>query len=275
MKRFIIGFVVLFAMLVLVGVGQVNATDGLTNRYAFNTDASDSAGTNHGTLTNGASVVFDAERGSVLQLDGVNDYVGLGWSNVPGGPTDTSVFTIAAWVKIPSGDVAYANIAGIYGEYTSYWHPETGYTGVKNYFAVNGGSRSGELFYGQTPPGESFDLRSTSIINDGEWHHVAYVQNEGGGSNRKIYIDGTLDVSDNSPEVYGGLAPDLWAIGARLDIGSHRYFKGNIDDVRFYDDALCADDIASLAVPEPSTLVLLFMGVVVLLLFRRKLFYQL
>ena len=249
----------LIAGLVLVfGVGQVNGANILTHRYEFNTDATDSAGTNHGTLTNGASIVVDAERGEVLQLDGVDDYVNLGWSNIPGGPTDTSVFTIAAWVKIPAGDVLFANISGLYGEYTSFRHPDGG-TGVKNYLCIDGiksgVNRSGEVFYGQTPPG-GFNITSTSTVNDGEWHHVAYVQNEGGGPSRKIYIDGILDASDNSPEVYSGLSPDLWAIGARLDIGSLTHFKGHIDDIRFYDNALLEDDIAALAVPEPSTFII-------------------
>ena len=68
MKRLIVR---LLTVVVLVGVGQVEGAINLTYRYAFDTDASDSAGTNHGTLSNGASIVFDSQRGGVLQLDGV------------------------------------------------------------------------------------------------------------------------------------------------------------------------------------------------------------
>jgi concanavalin A-like lectin/glucanase superfamily protein len=238
---------------VFVGVGQVEGAINLTHLYAFDTDASDSAGTNHGTLSNGASIVFDSQRGDVLQLDGVDDYVNLGWSNVPGGPTDTATFTIAAWVKIPAGDVAFANIAPIYGEYVGYQAAG----GSKNYFAVDGIShgvnRSGEVFFSQHPSDAGI-ISSVSTINDGEWHHVAYVQNEPGSSKRKIYIDGTLDKWLDNVETYSGLAPDLWTIGGRLNPGSYRYFQGHLDDVRFYDGALTANEIVSL-IPEPSSLI--------------------
>lgn len=250
---------VLCVVVVLVGVGHVEGAINLTHRYAFDGDASDSAGTNHGTLSNGASIVFDSQRGGVLQLDGVDDFVKLGWSNVPGGPADTSTFTIAAWVKTPPGDPGYQNGA-IYMEATSFFDPDTGYPGGnKNYFGVwglkdNDYDRLGKLLIDQTPGGQHFN--SESVVNDSEWHHVAYVQNEGIGPNCKFYIDGVLDVSYAGTIHYSGLAPDLWGIGGfGMTLGVPHYLKGHLDDVRFYDGALTANEVAALApVPEPSTL---------------------
>ena len=58
-------------VVLLFGVGQVQGAVTLPHQYAFDTDATDSAGANDGTLVNGASIVLDPERGGVLQLDGL------------------------------------------------------------------------------------------------------------------------------------------------------------------------------------------------------------
>ena len=161
-------------------------------------------GTNHGTLSDGAAIVTDPQRGNVLDLDGINDYVSLNRSNVPGGPTDTSVFTIAAWIKIPDGEVIDKKAGGIYGEYrTTYGH-------TKN-FLVAGRLVGFDQYH---PSGGG--LQSVTLVNDGTWHHVAYVQNEPGGFKRTLYIDGTPESYDNAVETYTGEAPNMWAIGARL-----------------------------------------------------------
>jgi len=251
MKRFILGV----AAVVLVGIGQAKAIP-LSHRYTFDTDASDSVGMNHGTLINGASIVLDAERGGVLHLDGVDDYVSLGWSNIPSGPTDTAVFTIAAWVKIPAGVVAFENQGPIYTEFTSYRDPD-GHVGEKNILRLeglkSGFDRSGRVSFTQTPPG-GWRIISDPLVNDGEWHHVAYVQNEPAGFGRKLYIDGVLNVWDDNPEPYTGPAVDSWAIGGLLLPGGQSYLKGHLDDIRFYNDALTANEVAAL-VPETSSII--------------------
>ena len=52
-----------FAIFVVGAEANESAGSILTHHYTFDTDGTDAVGTNHGTLTNGASVVFDAERG--------------------------------------------------------------------------------------------------------------------------------------------------------------------------------------------------------------------
>ena len=182
----------LVVLVVLVGVGEVWAVTmpTPTHHYPFDIDARDEAGGNHGVLRNGARIVTDPQRGNVLDLDGVNDYVSLQLSNVPGGPNDASVFTIAAWFKMPAGLPPDENRGGIYGEYRS------GYPGYKNYFAVTGG---GTIKLDNYPP-LGGPLASAQVVSDDRWHHISYVQNEPGSFRRKLYIDGVLDASDNSPD---------------------------------------------------------------------------
>ena len=43
--------------------------------WTFDTDATDSVGTNDGTLTNGAAIVIDAQRAGVVELDGTDDHI--------------------------------------------------------------------------------------------------------------------------------------------------------------------------------------------------------
>ena len=61
------------AVLVLsVSVGRVSAEPILpahTDYYTSETDASDSAGTNHGVLKNGAPIVTDPQRGRAPELE--------------------------------------------------------------------------------------------------------------------------------------------------------------------------------------------------------------
>ncbi len=255
----------LLAIAVFVGVRQLSADVIMptpTHHYPFDVDASDVTGTNDGLLVGGASIVPDSERENVLDLDGVNDYVSLPFSALPSGPTDTSVFTIAGWVKIAETIIPEAHQGGIYGEHAR------GRTEVRSHFGVDRLTESGVVYFEHTYPNGG-NFRSQSKINDLDWHHVAYVQNEAGSFRRKVYIDGKLDMADNFPERYSGPTPSLFLIGAHVARG--RYTEGSISDLRFYDVALSADQIGVLAIPEPSCLCLLLGlgGVGLLAVFRR------
>ena len=261
------------AAVALVGVNQVSASTVMpipTHYYPLDIDARDDAGTNEGTLTkgdtgtnggtltNGASIVLDSERGYVLDLDGVNDYVSLQFSNIPPGPTNTSVFTIAAWVK--TEDI----VGTIYCE-----NNDSKF--IKNHFVVV----TGKIQFDQYPP-RSGGIRSLQIdIDDGSWHHVAYVQNEPASFQRQIYVDGTLETFDNSLETYNGSAPTLWNIGGPYGKTDPRFLEGRIDELRFYNVALDADQIGTLAseptfTPEPTTFVLFLLGALGLLIYSRR-----
>jgi len=179
-----------------------------THHYPFDVDASDVTGGNDGLLVGGAIIIPDS-RGMVLGLDGVDDYVALSSSNMPEGQTDSTVFTIAAWVKIPKGQVAPANMGGLYGEF------ERGHS--KNFFLISDGD--GVVSFDQYLPAGG-GIHSSIAVTDNTWHHVVYVQNEPGSFRRKIYVDGDLYALDNSPERYAGLDPTMWAIGAYLGPGA-------------------------------------------------------
>jgi hypothetical protein len=91
------------------------------------------------------------------------------------------------------------------------------------------------------------DFTSTStVLSDDNWHHVSVVFNITNGEAIQLYIDGATDASS------GNAADWSWAPGQELEFGlshdasSWQPYNGLLDDVRFYNRALAASDIASI-----------------------------
>jgi len=88
---------------------------------------------------------------------------------------------------------------------------------------------------------------SNTLINDFEWHHVAYTRIGDIGS---LYIDGMLEVTHNAG--YDFSADDLWSIGQEYDGGGPSDFiDGIVDDVRIYDMAMTADGVKQIMRGDP------------------------
>jgi hypothetical protein len=84
---------------------------------------------------------------------------------------------------------------------------------------------------------------SAGTAFDDEWHHIAWVDNEG---IIDLYIDGDLDGQfdySNVPD----FTPDTTTIGGILRATDCCNFLGSIDEVAMWDTALTPEEIASLA----------------------------
>ncbi|MCK4885895.1 MAG: LamG domain-containing protein [Planctomycetes bacterium] len=81
----------------------------------------------------------------------------------------------------------------------------------------------------------------TVSINDNNWHHVAGVYD---GSSISIYIDGQLDFSRSAS---GAILTNNYAlrIGSNAELGNTNW-QGAIDEVRVYDRALSAAEVAEI-----------------------------
>ena len=234
---------------IVMGLCSSVTNASLLAHYEFEGDANDSAGSSHGTLTNGASTVFDATINSqVLSLDGLDDHVYVGDQDILDFDADDS-FSISAWIK--TSQTSNAPIVdkrrwvpdGGFGYY------KEGYTLIINqnklYFGIEDSSNNGTSIVGNT------------VVNDNQWHHVVAVRDTT-IDGLLLYVDGVLDAAVVSDATVGSLA-NSWdlLIGkwkSADGIVDHFYFDGSIDDVRIYSEAI----------PEPCTLLLLGLGGLVL-----------
>jgi Concanavalin A-like lectin/glucanases superfamily len=99
---------------------------------------------------------------------------------------------------------------------------------------------------------------STTAINNGQWHHVAFTRDATTGV-VQVYVDGVLQATGAGDT--GVINSAYSIIGAQTDLTSgggpdgHTYFNGQLDEVRIYDQVLGATEIAGMAlVPAAPTL---------------------
>jgi len=100
------------------------------------------------------------------------------------------------------------------------------------------------------------DLASQKRVDDGQWHHVAGVFDNG---TMTIYIDGTPDGSAVGGNTFGIGSTRYGFVGSQSEAtvfdgdrsGSPGYWLGSMDDVRIYDRALNQDDIAQVMRGDP------------------------
>jgi len=172
--------------------------------------------------------VFDSVAGGYLKLDGTDDYLELehnvngllrlanssaavsGFGNFTG--ADTNNYSVMAWIK--SDDTSNTSYPAILGRdagdiYASF--------GLRNGYLVF-------LHYN----GSWIYITSTTLVSDGSWHHVAYVNHS--DETGDLYVDGVAEVT-----------------GASSSINLARYYK--IDGIgRSYFANYLQMDIASLQV---------------------------
>ncbi len=151
--------------------------------------------------------------------------------------------TVAAWIK---GDLQQPNFGVIVawgrnataGRYTFRVETATGANTGKLRLEVQGHALVGD-----------------TVVMDGSWHHVAVVTPQGGSAHTStLYVDGV----PQSRTLFGTAAPlntlvDLAVPAELVHIGNGGWslgaygFKGQIDDVRLYDEALSDAQILELA----------------------------
>jgi len=224
--------------ILVIGAGEAvlgDVTAGLFSRYTFEVDASDSVGSNHGTLVNGASVIVDAERGNVLLLDGTNDYVSLPTNNMARGRSE---ITVTMWIR-PDEWVGSNTIYDEYGgDYSEYWQFSMRESGWYTRDSSTGptGSRNNDLAFPSVPVGE--------------WHHLAFVYSVS-SSLKAIYYDGSPYASTSTS--VDQLTTDR--AGARIGFPCDgTYYDGRMDELRFYNRKLEPGEIEELATPQIYTL---------------------
>jgi hypothetical protein len=89
-------------------------------------------------------------------------------------------------------------------------------------------------------------MLSETVITGGQWRHIGFVWD---GSYRYLYVDGVEVAKDAIPITLAPLksATGGLLIGTGKTFDAETFYSGLIDDVRIYNKALGADEIAALA----------------------------
>lgn len=187
-----------------------------------------------GVLSDPGTMWTSTACGSAVEFDGVDDNV-----TMPGGAWLTqSKGTVEAWIKIhpdaPGGRIISTETAGWHNGFYISWG-----TQLSNDQFINGG------IFGGIHSTEGSNHYVEAYIDDvskGEWHFVAYVW-DGDANSLMAFVDGNTSTLI-SPH------PGIVDTGEPLTIGSWEvgdthggWFKGSVDQVKFYDRALSVDEL--------------------------------
>lgn len=156
---------------------------------------------------------------SSLSFNGSNQYASLG----SGTYYEYTTGTVEAWIKTTSNNANWQGIVNklgswyglyLYGNVIVFWNSST-----------------------------SSNVTTSVTVNDGNWHHVALSFQTGVTNGFNIYIDGVL----NTSFTYNSYttSANSFIIGSGMPYGSGQNFSGNIDEVRIWNIALTATQIAA------------------------------
>ncbi len=164
-----------------------------------------------------------------LALDGINDYAQI---NAPTSALSlTTSFTVAAWVRRATT-----------GTYDAIYDSGTQANKWWIFIADGSAGKVNHLGFGERGVAEVY---STASIVDTNWHHVVVEKNGDGANNILFFVDGVASGQGSAGTV---TAPSGSArIGALLEGSVSAQFGGNIDDLRLYNRALTAAEVARLA----------------------------
>ncbi|HUT46643.1 MAG TPA: kelch repeat-containing protein [Sedimentisphaerales bacterium] len=199
--------------------------------------AQNSTSDNHGILS--GNPAWQPDSGQVagaLQFDGIDDYVETDFVLNPA----DGAFSVFAWIRGGAPGQVIISQADILAGRT--FNPGNRWLGV-NFSDGKLMTVLGLASAGSPIPPAPF-LVSETVITDGQWHHVGFVWD---GSYRSLYVDGIEAARDTAAQNPLQSATGGLYIGAGSNIEAGTFFAGLIDDIRVYNKALSAEEIASLA----------------------------
>jgi len=199
--------------------------DGLIAYYPFDGNANAKIGTLNGTVSGATlSTGRNNESNTAYSFDGVDDYIEFGAGMLSG----DGEFSILIWINTSSG--SFARILS---------QRNGGYNGQ---YIVELESDGEIEFYTYSSLTGKWIVRSSSALNDGNWHHLAFVQQDNGG---KMYLNGSLDQTDNSNGKVNLLSTNKTYLG-KDGRNNSSFYTGKVDDLKIYNRALSASEIQTL-----------------------------
>jgi Leucine-rich repeat (LRR) protein len=215
------------------------APSGLIGWWPGDGNALTIVGTNNGTLQGGATASNAGFIGNAFSFDGTNNFVQIADSPILH-PTN---FTVEAWIRFSGLDSAGLGGSPAGDQYI-FFHQNTrsaDFEGIDvSKTRIAGLDRF--RFLVSSAADQTAEMESTTVISTGVWYHVAAVR----GSNfTQLYINGALEVQTNVafPQDYG---PQPLFFGTSGQSFWDHKFKGNLDEVSFYNRPLASSEIAAI-----------------------------
>ncbi|WP_344725915.1 LamG domain-containing protein, partial [Corallibacter vietnamensis] len=216
-------------------------SDGLLLHYEFDGDTEDSSTNTNHAVNFGATFVNDrfGNTNAAIHFDGVDDYINF--PNISQLKPDLPV-SFSFWIKYESYNINDREVFN-----TSF--EEDRNTGV--FFNSQASTGNYAVNFGDGSYSYVSSTRrsyvSNSAIDVGNWHQIVIVVTS--ANNMEIYFD-----CNESGGGYSGSGGSLQYSDLPGCIGRHdralgvsaNYFKGAIDDFRYWDRALTAENIAEL-----------------------------
>ena len=220
----------------LVGYWTFDGKDTVWTSSTAATTLDKSGSGNTGTLTNmsRAASPTEGKLGQALTFNGSNSsYISVGTGLAF---SKTTPFSGSAWINTTNGinrtivsNYTYATSPG--------WVFELGVATSANkpyFLIINANAMNGRVVYGSTN------------LNDGRWHHVAFTYSGANdASGILLYVDGSAETLTTLINTDPGTLVDTG-----IKIGQFapnlNFFDGKMDDVRIYNRALSAGEVAGL-----------------------------
>jgi prepilin-type N-terminal cleavage/methylation domain-containing protein len=210
------------------GGAGVNLADGLIAHWTMNDDVDDKVGSNDGTWSSGESYVDSVNAGmsKAVSFDGTN-FIDVGNDS----SLNSSTFSMSLWAKGTSGIEAY-------------WEALLGKGSVidnEGWYLIQ--YQNFLIFHNSQ--GSFGPSNSNDILADEQWHHIV-IQYD--GAQMMMYIDNVPQTPD-AQTITPSLSTHLF-IGDRLNNAGtgpeDNYFRGSIDDVRYYNKILTSTEVSAL-----------------------------
>jgi hypothetical protein len=151
---------------------------------------------------------------------------------------NSSTGTISFWIRSPGNLVRGDYAAILFDRRTSVGDVITLTDAGTIFVQARGSGGNANAFAG------------TMVINDNNWHHVAYVYDQSASGAISIYIDGVLDASQANSRAWS------WPASQPIELGSShdsywRVFVGLMDDFQIHNRMLSASEVAATFAGNP------------------------
>ena len=237
-KKKILPTIVALSLFAFSSWGQ-SWTNGLTSFFPFNGNANDIVGSNNGSVVN-AVLTIDrfTNQNAAYYLNGINSAIDL----PPAAFNDLTSGTITAWINLraKTNEVIFAKQhdgANSYGLFT-----------IGSSYPPGSSGTPGKLYFQSQ---NIIQASSTTILSTGLWYHVAVTFSS---TNCNFYVNGVAAGSASGNfSIPNDSSPTTTSIGSwEQDLGNGLYatLAGSIDDVRIFNRALAANEVAQLYATE-------------------------